>query len=42
MAKKACEKKEYSPPENPLFRCKKCDRLVTSENKVCKPRKLKG
>jgi hypothetical protein len=41
MAKKRCEKKNYTIPETPKYICKKCERASTKEEKLCKPQKLK-
>jgi len=43
MSKTLCKsKKEYKPPEDPKYECKKCGKVTTKEKKVCKPRKVKS
>jgi hypothetical protein len=40
MSKKKCEKDDNKVPEEPKYRCKKCNRLATKEKKLCKPKEI--
>ena len=40
MSKTQCKKKKYKIPDSPKYICKKCERLATKEEKLCKPQKL--
>ena len=42
MGKTACKKDNFKDKENPIFVCKKCGAKVKSEEKVCKPKKIKN
>jgi len=39
MSKK-CEKKDYTDPKNPKYRCDKCKRMAKKKEKLCKPKKI--
>jgi len=40
MSKKKCKSKSYQAPEEPKYKCKKCELMAKKEEKLCKPQKL--